>query len=857
MVSKTGSYAQPSNFFESPSNDVSSVQPAVLKNYQNWQVRRQLSCETGFPVFHLIDPWGLPVIAREFIVENIDCSFQEKLLKLSTAEEQQFVCQYLQKRLVQATSYQVHVERHGGTLVVRLGSYGLKGSGNDGSESTKKTETGGTENSEAKKTEETTQKETEGQKTEKDQQQEVKDKTAAMKVSTLVLILGGYLSCAYTNRFTLFSGAFLLNGGLAAGGYAFSCEDKKYTDKEYGKQFFYAGLTGLVSSGFSSLAMASGYTAVVKGYELTKHLWQAIGSFLGNGASACAKRLLADKKAEDEKILTQACLGGVTGAVSSVVGTISSGMMGTDLADKTYIFKKALEGGARAVSSTLATNICQKEDWTDFANELTDTTERVEKDRKDKVKNASEKKLEDHYADLTKGIGISFLFAAAMSGTLALGQKCFRQNNLNAKVEQTEKDLQGMEAERAKATSEKLKLEEALLHSQKELAQQEEALKLLREKQAPKALQVQQAMDEARVMEQAGRQELFEAEQRVAEALQKVEQNQQAVNSLKAVEAQKIQEMNEARQRAQQTQTNYDKKAAAVDKEIRKKLKDGYKAKKAHGNYPKSPEKIKAVLMQGEEIEWKKGPNSVLGSRETVAAGLNLEAQKNQAQHQVQEKTQAFHQLSDSLKQEQLQLQEAQNSLNAHQHQVEHAQAQVEAAQKAQVEYSGQQTSITQDVQTAQHEYNLSVQQTADELAAALKGHQAQTAVCNNLEKSIVIKTNELNVLRGEMQQALHDERRFSMLEGKDRIIRFLRKAYEKPRQPSLEDEKFNESQPKRLSTMDQPQTTQTTSTTNNEKSNEPQPEKLSTTATEQLQFLQNILSILRETPTRECFQKI
>jgi|GEM_PF-2431980 len=773
MVSKTGSHAQLVSSCGFISNHASLEQP-LLKNHQNWRISRQLDCETGFPVFHLIDPWGLSVAVTEFIVEDIDHDFQEALLKLSTIEEQQqLVCYYLQKRLAQATSHRVHVERYGDKFVVRLGSYGLKGGGN-----------------------------------------ERWKKVAATAFAGTLAVIGGCLSIFVRNGGATLIGGILMNGGVSAGGYAYSC--KKYEVGEYLKQFAYGTMSGLFSVGIPILGNMATGAAIAP-----RICWQVLGSLYGNCASASVKRLLAKNETVDQNIGVQAHLGLVTGIVSGVIGSGADKIadvfrtLATSSLVKAviHIAMKGVGGGFSAASIKVVTNHYE-----------------ISREKKEE-----EKTWHD-------GVGKSFGIGFATSAGIAVVQTIYSSsssNTLKDQAEQAKKDLQDLEKEKSTAVSEMKKHQKTLLDSQKDLAQKEEALKFLKEKQAPKELkQIQQKIDKAQILEQAKQQELFEAEQVVVQAQNVVAQNQKAIDALKAAEAKITQEVQDAQQKAQEAQAIYNHQEAKVDKEVRKMLKKGFVAKRVHGNYPNTPEKIKAVILRGEQIVWKKGPNSVFGTRETTKARPNYQALKDQAHQQIQAKTQEYQALSQSLSQEQLKLQEAQTSLNVHQQQVKQAQAQVEVVQKTQVEYSGQQASITQGVQAAQNEYKLSVKQAADDLIKALKGQQAQITVCNDLEKSIVIKADQLNVLHEEVQQALHNERHFSMLEGKDRIIRFLRDAYEKPSQLSTDNAGADRLQDR----------SKTLSSTNGEGSNVPQP--VISSAENQLQFWQKILSTLKENPT-------
>ena len=121
MTSRTDFYTK--SFPSFPS----TVEDCFFKNQQNWQISRRLDVKTGTPVFHLVDAYGLSHEVAEFIVEDLGPHSKYELLQLSSSEkQQQWICHYLQERLDQAKPYQIHVERFGDKLAIRLEVMGLK-----------------------------------------------------------------------------------------------------------------------------------------------------------------------------------------------------------------------------------------------------------------------------------------------------------------------------------------------------------------------------------------------------------------------------------------------------------------------------------------------------------------------------------------------------------------------------------------------------------------------------------------------------------------------------------------------------------------------------------------------------------
>jgi hypothetical protein len=200
LVSKADSHTKSCSLLQSATvlhsplvNQQGKQQQNFFTNHQRWQISRHLDCESGSLAFHLRDSYGISHTVTEFIVENLNPEFRETLRRFTSPEEQQkLIHEYLQNQLDLATPYQVHAERRGNQLFLRLGDYGLKGGG---------IETG---------------------------------KTGALFLSVGQVGFGIYLAAVRGEKFV---GGTLISSGLSSGLYAYQTDGdkKKYENKEYAK----------------------------------------------------------------------------------------------------------------------------------------------------------------------------------------------------------------------------------------------------------------------------------------------------------------------------------------------------------------------------------------------------------------------------------------------------------------------------------------------------------------------------------------------------------------------------------------------------------------------------------------------
>lgn len=382
MVSKTDSRMQPLNL-ECTTHPAISGQPSILKNHQNWQFSRHLDCETGLPVFQLIDPYGLFVTTTEFVVENVDACFRQALLQLKTPEEQQrFVCEYLQRQLAQATPYRVHIERYRNKVVVRFGGYGLKGGGKLFDCVMSGASQGG------------------------GRPWEImmvivsgivltrfllnRSRKSAWSGSWVAALSGIYLFTTQGSILARLVGTCLTSAGISGGTYVYSNGDASYKAEEFVQQSGYGGLIGLISGGFGTLTQGGGFLTTVGS--------QALGGAAGNGIVAAIESA-GEQEARKKEVVNKTIAGALGGGVSAIVGMATHHVMnqaavikdsvtgwafledmflgarrlGPYTADSLLcatvgyigflIFKKFAQGGLSAMSSRIVTNLYESRLW--------------------------------------------------------------------------------------------------------------------------------------------------------------------------------------------------------------------------------------------------------------------------------------------------------------------------------------------------------------------------------------------------------------------------------------------------------------------------------------------------------------
>ncbi|HEX4838982.1 MAG TPA: hypothetical protein VFU89_00890 [Rhabdochlamydiaceae bacterium] len=350
MVLKTSSHATSLDFLQTAlaSNPPSHKQQNFFTNHQKWQISRQLDCESGSPIFHLINPYGTSYTAAEFVVENLDPEFGEALGQLTSPEQQQLVHEYLQKRLDQATSYRIHVERHGDKLFLRFGDYGLKG-GMQGNE-----------------------------------------KAGALLFSVAQIGLGLRLIFTGGNA-GMFAGT-LISAGFSSGLYAY--QTVQYRHLEYVMQAMYGALAGLITGTFGKLAHGAS--------AITRIGLQVLGSAASSATSTVVSEVVEsiDKKKELRlqellRSATQTAIsGGIGGGVGALMGSFTNAALTSeavnsfvhqfmeefsdDLATGILILKKMAESGVSSGSSRFAAGFyenSQERDSTKKKNLKTQTEE--------------------------------------------------------------------------------------------------------------------------------------------------------------------------------------------------------------------------------------------------------------------------------------------------------------------------------------------------------------------------------------------------------------------------------------------------------------------------------------------------
>ncbi|MGH2612630.1 MAG: hypothetical protein ACRDFB_06220, partial [Rhabdochlamydiaceae bacterium] len=748
MVLKTDSNGRSLNLPHSAEavGSLSLKQPYFFTNHQKWQISHHLDCETGSSIFHLHDTYGVSYTTSEFIVENLGPDFINTLTQLSSAQEQQqLIHQYLQERLEQATPYRVHVEHYDNKLVVRFGDYGLKG---------------GVE-----------------------EVQKGKINTPLAKIGALVFstvqVVGGIYLSAQGGKSGKFGGV-LISSGLSSGMYVYQTETdedkKKYENKEYAKQFVYGLLTGGISGGFGWLAEGAETWAKIG--------WQTLGAAAGSAVSTTASEVAKKGKKADLKVIgIKTVIGGIGGGTGAATGALLNGVMDQDVAkvsaDKLeaaiHVLKKALEGGASSASSKIATNLCENSQETD------------------------PKKKKDLKA-LTKEAFQSAVIGALISGAIAKleqSNKIQEYNDAKKQLEQTQKELQDAKAERSKSESTLKDLQKTLQQSEQSLVEKQQTLKLQEQSLYEKKLQQQKiqqqvetdqlAINEAQKIATIAEQQLHTARQSLLEAQQQVEKNQQAINEAQKIAHTVEQQLHTAEQTAQQAQHAHAKIVTNIDEDIRRHLKDGYKAK-IKDHYTKNEDKIRNAYLQGKKFEWKQGQNRVFGSRETVRMKPSHLIEKyQQAQEQVCQAQQKIQELQASIDQKHAELKAAQDQFRVHNQDVDQTQANLQAAQAVQLKQAdlnvaqGQLKLYQQDIQQA-HQAMQTLQEVIEILDLQAQESKTQLSAAEAKLQEVLSKETHLMTLSNEQQIAIKAaEKNFQKFYQKQVVHELLREAIKPP----------------------------------------------------------------------------
>ncbi len=632
MVSRADSRTQLFNFTQA--GKVACPFPIssdFLTNHQKWQISQHLDVDEGKPTFHLRDPHGISYTIQKFVFEDLDLNFKKILDQIdSTEEKQKFIHQYLQKRLSQAAPYQVHIERYEHQIFIRFGEDGLKG-GMQGNEDDKSS----------------------------------LGKTGAFILST-VQIGVGILCSARFGQSGKFLGGVLISSGLSSGAYAYQQDEKDFKDNNYKKLWIYGAISGGISGslGLVSGWIASGGDAMLK--ATSQALGGALGGGLGNATGAAVSELYAQGKWPEPEEIREKAIVGIIGSGAGVATGMGVHEYIGQLTENTgvalHALKKAAEGGLSAAGSKIATNLYEHK------------------------KNVGEEVLQ--YAIL------GGLISGSIAG-LEQSQKLQEYHQTKQKAEQTQKELQEAQAEKVKSESLLETLEKMLRQSEQTLAEKQKQFahlqKDLQEKQLKQqetqkqTVQSEQEIREAQKVAVIAEEQLRTVRQEMAEAQQQFEKNQQSVNDAKTAALLAGEQTCASEQTATQAKHNYEKFVAGIDKDIRRHLKDGYKAK-VNGRYTKNMEKILKEYLEGGKIEWKRGQNRFLGHRETIKTKpTKLLTQYQEAQTRAQQAQQKMGELQSSIEQKQAELKIAQEKLEQYQHKIDQTKGDLKVAQELQL----------------------------------------------------------------------------------------------------------------------------------------------------------------------------
>ncbi len=635
MTSKTDSYTKPFLCFHSTEED------CFFKNHQNWQISRRLDVKTGTPVFHLVDAYGLSHAIAEFIVEDLGSHSEHELMQLSSPEkQQQWICQYLQERLDQAKSYQIHVERYGDKLAIRFGDYGLKGGGRDDA-----------------------------------------------YVAAVVQVFVGITLTVCTGGIASIFGGALISSGLSTGSYTYqhlddaSKPEDKFDDAECLKQTAFGAVAGFVSGGVSSI-LPAGVGMIGKAF------CQGVSGATGSAASTTVEIAVnkgrlptsEDLKKDLGKSITAGLVGGAVGSVAGSIagkGINKISEFSDDVAASAWelVFRKGIRKGVEGACSSAASKIA--------TNYL-----KGKKTIRDLL--GDEELRSQMISELMDGVGGAALTGGLLSAVISGLKEQIRIEEIeeaNKRREQTQENLQKAKTEKANIEENKQNLETELEQSERTLNEKQNALKELQkksqlreQKKAQHAEKTESAIKEARAKAERAEQQLLAAEQEVHNAQNQVHKNKQSLDAMQTAMSQNAQKMQQVEREAEQQEKLYTKRLTDTEKKIRRHLDKGQKAN-IDGKLTKNPEKIRIAYLQGKGFKWEKNSHTKRRVHSNQPASIDLD-QVNEARARVEQTRNIANELQASYEQQQADLQAAQQRLANSQQQAHQTQAELQVAQE-------------------------------------------------------------------------------------------------------------------------------------------------------------------------------
>ncbi len=690
----------------------------VYKNHQKWQIRCQFDHQTNFLAFHLKDPFGLSHTVTEFIVDNIDFEFGEKLKHLTSVEDQQkLIYAYLQHRLESASPFQVHIERHHNRPFIRFGEHGLHGGINGWDIWI--------------------------------------NKTGAFLFSAAQIGIGIYLTANRNNLGKLGGGA-LISSGLATGMYTYQTDEneKKYTNIEYTKQAIYGIISGLISGAFEMKAIPA--ASIV-----TKIGWQALGSATSNATATAVAEYINQHDEENEqqiremisKVIHKALSGGIGGGVGIIAGSLTNAALTNEMANQTgeavssfvhefmekfrdnvmpgiHILRKMAETGVSSASSQFASGYYEN------------------------VQEQDESKKKDFLTQAEEALQ-SALIGAALSGITAYveqTQKIQENNQEKHRIEQTQKELKEAHAQKIASENTLQELQENLKQAQQNLLEKNVKLRFqeqnLQEKKAQQQKTHTQTAKDQQVINQAPKipgtaeHELHGALQAHLEAQERVIQTEQAVwNAQKAVSS-ADQLYHSTTQAAMVAQQTYLQLVVNANKEIGYYTNRGYKAK-ISGHFTKNESEILNAFLQGEKIEWQKRHNRFLSPKEITKAPASLYTEKyQQAQKLFNDAQQGIRDLTSSISQKQTELKIAQDQLNLKHQAFNQAQEKFNAAQESQLRQQN-----LKNEKDKQRSHKSAIRQAKREMSDTLTTIQTLEQQTNQLQTTLQEERTKLQAL--------------------------------------------------------------------------------------------------------------
>lgn len=286
-------------------SELSDIQPPAFKNYQRWVIHRQVDGTTDSPVFHLIDPHGQKHIIKEYLIEDLEPEFADRLTELKTPQEQQEqVCHYLQKRLNEATSYNLHIEQYHNLRFLRFGDYGLKGGGDEKQDGEKKVVPS--------------------------TQSNFRNNRFVGCFFCIILVGSGLILRRSKNRFAKLGSSMLMSAGYTSGKYLLSTQT--YQGRECLKRAAYGVLTGGVSAGVFGICIST---------KIGKVWSQMLGAGIGRVTSAMTFELVQNEQMPAAGTLAKEfCIG----TFVEGVGIGANEAVGRLMQDLSNLFIKGKEG---------------------------------------------------------------------------------------------------------------------------------------------------------------------------------------------------------------------------------------------------------------------------------------------------------------------------------------------------------------------------------------------------------------------------------------------------------------------------------------------------------------------------------